>query len=93
MKRRNWPSHLVALAAGLPGQEDVDAIAGEDEAGDADDLVHLHGDGAHAIVDQSDSVLRWPGPVIFGCRTGSFGSIALSTTRLPFPASTSATVL
>ena len=37
----------------------------------------------------ADSVARWPGPVILLRSTGSFGSIAVSTTRLP-PLSTSA---
>ena len=31
----------------------------------------------------ADSVARWPGPVILLLSTGSFGSIAVSTTRLP----------
>ena len=36
----------------------------------------------------ADSVARWPAPVILSASTGSFGSIAVSTTRLP-PDSTS----
>ena len=32
----------------------------------------------------ADSVARWPGPVIFDARIGSFASIAVSTTRRPF---------
>src|SRR5215470_18590735 len=35
----------------------------------------------------AESVARWPGPVILDERTGSFGSMAVSTTRRP-PAST-----
>ena len=33
----------------------------------------------------ADSVARWPGPVILSASTGSFGSMAVSTTRLPWP--------
>ena len=38
-------------AWGLPGDEDIDAHAGQDEAGDADDVVDADGDGAHADGD------------------------------------------
>ena len=31
----------------------------------------------------ADSVARWPGPVIFDERIGSFASMAVSTTRRP----------
>ena len=43
-------------------QEHVDALAGQDETGDAVDVVHPHGDGLHALLDDGGERAALAGP-------------------------------